>query len=811
MKDKQARRIEVMLEWRDVTAAAGHVVPSVADMMRIGATGDLWPPDVDLSVAMPWKDTFAHLLKQVKFGVVDPVGQMPDDLMVPDVVEPYPHGPGERVDQPPPTTPAAPAAERESPATEDHPVFMALRRWRQVEQEGNRAVQALKDTDLRRIVVTGSRSETEIRMLLPAGLRTFARRIAEIVAAAAPAVGVPSDVPRATESTMPSVPPPATASQSTAPPAAAPPSPRHVTFQPSHNIDPPDLPRPAETVDELSDLELADCYSPPAVPSATIRVKHAADGIDLRWPAAETGQPTVLYRVVSADRADAPYAPQDGVPVTVTEGLTHVDRRRFVAAVRHFQVWYHAGRTRAEAADVEPVLYAAGVAVGPVQDAHIAEDGPAVVGHWRVPAGSTRVQVLRIPHELADATGRGDLQYRILADQPNLKGFEDYGIERGHRYVYRVSVEAEVSGSSRLSAAVTADITVSAVLAPVTDLRVTPRPGEPDAFDLSWTPPAAGTLRIYRTKAGPAPGADERHNDEADLAKANLPLESWLRRPDTTGPDGRATMEKVPWPDDGGIKWTRAYFTPVTVLGGMAAVGQTVPWVRLGPVREAAIVERTYRQVLTFAWPAGADAVAAHEGLPGQDAESASQGESQMITLDEYKRQGGMHFARPLPPAGSSVHVRALAHSAGRTFHGPPVTLPYSGLTLLRYTVRTDRDRSQKPMAVVVQIFAKYDSPTPLPFTLVYHPERLPLHLGDGWPLESTPTGDPHAIGGIRFRPSHIPADPGQAAWTARVEGLSGYLRLFVCVEPAKLDTIALLDPPVGTLRLDPTPRRVER
>ena len=187
MVDRAGKRIEMLLEWRDLAAGAGHGVPTVADMMRIGASGEVRPEGVDLDAVEPWSRTIERLLLQFTFGDPDPVQNLPADLR-----------------QPSATARPRPAAT--SPgigrAGSGSPVMDALLSWWRAEQSTDRGLRRLKEHQLRSIVTTGSRSEAEVRRHLPGSLGSYARRIAEVIA-------------RSNEPTAPTVP-----ASSVGPPAA---------------------------------------------------------------------------------------------------------------------------------------------------------------------------------------------------------------------------------------------------------------------------------------------------------------------------------------------------------------------------------------------------------------------------------------------------------------------------------------------------------------------------------------------------------------------------------------------------------------
>lgn len=226
----------------------------------------------------------------------------------------------------------------------------------------------------------------------------------------------------------------------------------------------------------------------------------------------------------------------------------------------------------------------------------------------------------------------------------------------------------------------------------------------------------------------------------------------------------------------------------------------------LPPVSDAVVVEYTDRQVVTFSWPDGADEVWAWVGPHGFPAEAMMVGEPDKITLEQYMANGSLQL-RLLPWRGCAVHVVAASFRPGQTATGPPWSVKYDGLTRLHYTV----GRAQSPIPahtrLTVQISAEAEHLSAPPFTLVHNPDRLPLHREDGVGFRMRPVGDPRAVAGVRFRPTRLRKEPGDAAWLADGSWLGGYVRLFVCLEPERQMRVALLDPPIASLRIFPTDR----
>lgn len=831
--DKQTRRIEVLLDFRERALASGHSVPSTADMVRIAQTEEIWPSGIDTALAEPWRRTIEELLKQIHYGLADPIDTLSERLRRPSV-----EFVGSR-DEHRETTPVRPGAGA---------VLAALRRWRTTSQ-GRSELQALKDNHLNNIARTGSRTTAEIARLLPREAAGLAREMSEVVAnvltggAARPQDpagptpvlenAAPDDADAAPVAEVGPVAVPEVAqgaqgvsgaedeivAEDEATSSVRPARPLDADAEPAggwgpatrHRRDPPVPPRsgppdaraPGPSADpdgdeRLKALDLADGdYAVEPPPFALRKRRLPTGGTALSWPSAD-GAPVILYRLVAVDDFHPSLRPQDALPITVTTGSVYADDRPFECAVRHLQVWCHRGTTEEEAAATPPVLHAGLLVVAPPWDAVVAQDGGQVSGRWKVFEGVERVAVTRYRQSEWRRHRQGAQPVHLEWGEGNLSGFVDDGVVRGERYVYEVATEVSVGEVRYLSDALDFDVLVPGVLAPVQDLRVVER-GE--WVDLSWHRPPAGEVRLYRTPNGPEAGATSRPLPVGDLEdRAGLSMGARLPVPDELGPDGRGVMRGVRFLP--GL--TRMYVTPVTVLDGQAWVGRTVSTVRLPRVEHGLIVERTHRQVMTFGWPPGADTVWVWVGPVEQSVETAMQASrAEEITREQYVRQGGLYFRYPLPPRGCAVHAAAAAYTGGRTVVGRPVTLRYPGLVRLRYTVGIARDKPGQRMRLTVQIFAEHDNPSAPPFVLVHNPERLPLHLYDGEPIYMLPVGDPAAVEGMQFRPSQLAAPPDAPSWTAEQPALTGYVRLFVCLEGDQLSQVALLDPPPASLRLD--------
>ncbi|MGV9797680.1 hypothetical protein ACWDTP_06430 [Mycobacterium sp. NPDC003449] len=681
--------------------------------------------------------------------------------------------------------------------------------WRQeLVDSGAVAARSFKEAHLRLVLRSGRTDVEQIRAMLPGSVSDHAEAMARLLAELGPTPPTdPETSPGRHRSPDTSTRVPVTRP---GPPAGDPPQEPHGLREPD---DPPEpevsapAPEPDETALQPTDFATFQ-FGDQQPPGHGITIVHR-DGlsspgvVELSWPAHETDG-VALYRVVSAENL-APYGPDGEGVVAVTTRCATVDTRPLTAPFRHYQVWLNTGDTQDEALAAQPVLYAAAVLVNPVHDALIGADSGRVVGRWTVVAGISAVHVYRVPVEHADGDPQADTPYRILADTGNLAGFVDAEAVAGQRYVYRARCAVRVAGAWHLSEAAEVEVTVSSALSPVTDMVLDP--GDDGSLTLSWTPPRSGEVAVYLTQDGPGTESGELAEDALD--RAGLTAERRVSRPvaDQTGPDGRprSVMSGVAWPPD----WSRAYFTPVTTRDGRAVLGRIVSSVRTGSIGDIELADYCNKQVLTFDWPEGAASVVVYLAPKGHDPRTGLTGKSFEISLEEYEKYGGMHLTGQLPVEGCSLHLAPVAFSGGRRVIGALAGVEYPGLLRLQYAVRIGRDPNGFPTTATVAVRSERDVPGAPTFVLINNPQRIPLSVHDGQPVEVAPL---NAQGELADQPSTqlrwtaLTASGSGELWAANVAGLQGWIRLFVNItSPSQLRVVALLDPPVESLRLTVT------
>jgi hypothetical protein len=694
----------------------------------------------------------------------------------------------------------------------DDPRLDALMEWRQqLIDSGAVSRNSFKEAHLRLVLRSGRTDVKSIRAMLPGSVaqhaEDMARLLAELPAPSRAGTAESGAVQDAAGWHRPGV-------EDASPQADDDAESKRATLLPAAQPPGSPLRRAEETQFAASDFS-AFTFGEQSSEVHSIGLRRRQQGedrpgaLELTWPPylppAGAAEIVVIYRVVS-EEDNPPYTPDRAQLVAATTATLATDERPASGAVRHYQVWVNTGPTAAKALLAQPVKHAEAVLVSPVRDFIIREDNGQVIGHWSVPPAVSAVFIYRIP---ADEAGREGLQHRILTDSDNRAGFLDTLAPRGQTYVYRVRCAGTVDGLMRLSEASEATVEVSAVLAPVTDLSVGAQSADGSVFDLTWTAPPAGRVVIYRGQDRPNAGAETAELPEAALEQIGLSPELRLTQPVSQRQDqhgqSRSTMPGVSWPGN----WSRAYFTPVILLAGRALLGTTLSSVRTGVIRDVDLAEYCNKQVLTFDWPSGAAAVVVHLAPKGHDPRNALTGKSFEISLEEYEKYGGMQLTKQeLPAPGCSLHLAPVAFSGGRRVMGAIRSIEYAGLLRLQYAVRIGRDPDGSPTHATIAMRSQYDLPGSPAFVLINNPQRIPLSMNDGQAVDAAPVNDNGQITGEiskELRWSTLTTHGTGELWAANLRGLQGWIRLFVnSPRPARLRTIALLDPPVKNLRLTP-------
>lgn len=512
--------------------------------------------------------------------------------------------------------------------------------------------------------------------------------------------------------------------------------------------------------------------------------QDAAGTLRYTWEAPKVGG-VVLTRLVYRDDT-FPRSPERGRIIAVTSGSHALDSAPVTGACRYVEAWVHVGATEEEAKSTQPFLHARTALVAPVQDCVIKADGQDVIGAWTpVHSSVLRVEVHRVP--IAQAHEEWAVGEPVCPDEGNVDGFTDVSCPPGE-YEYRVGVWAMVDGNEKCSPLATVAVTVSGSLAPVEDLLAQPVPGRDDAVSLSWTAPAWGEVRIYRTPRPARAGSDDTDLDITALPGAGLKEEDWCRAPIRANGTGRR-IPSLGIGDD--AAWL--VFTPVTIGGSKARIGRHVTFTRTGSLQDVEIVERVDFQLLTFGWPAEAERVEVYVTKPGTPLPQPPGAPVAVMTQEQHRRLGGILLERgKLNRNGCAVHVLPAYTFEYKQRFGQPVTVNYPGLVVLGYQLAIETQqgllgkvRRTRTRRLEVR---STDDLVDVRAVLVHNDRQLPLSEQDGTVLLQLPS---------------VSLTAGQPAVLGQVEPPEfGWIRLFVLPRPGDAARpLALLDPVPAQLR----------
>lgn len=806
---KQEKREAALFEWVAAARAAGHDVPSSDELTTIAASPEVVGAATE-GPTLAWKATIEYILHQVKFGL-DPfavVQNLPQELLTPaEIATPARHS-RERENlasrvagslRRPSRTPAEVPADAPEPEPSKPDSVGALMEWRSRRiADGVEAAGGIKDATLRTLVQRKFISQEQIRKQLPGADSQMAAEIAGVLAKffpseTSPATPSPND--EATPHAAPSTPLAADREQSAPSPGSA-----------AADLDEPVV----EAPDQGLGLTHADfCefeYGENPIEPGAVTITRGPGGHRLVWePYLTSPDDTVIYRVV-ANEDVFPHKPEAGELLLATTNVEYEDPRFLTSAVRTYQVWCHVGVDERAARYRQPVLVAAGEVVSPVEDFKLTEDEGRVIAQWNVFPGTRSVRVYRVP--LSGGTrGINDPRHEILTNEPNLTGFVDAEVSRGETYLYRAMAEVTVGSTVRLANSVQKEIQVSVVLKPVLDVQIamsTERAGE---FELRWSTPPTGRVSIYRSNTAPPADLEGSEMPVDALSPQGLDETAQLKHPVVAADTTSSRMAGVPWPSS----WDRTYFTPVTIFGNKAKVGavkvQTRP---VAAVTDARIIERFNAQIVSFGWPAAAVSVLAWVAPRSLPAEQAIAGRpDEEIHLRQHRRDGGLTFSQLLP-AGCIVYLVPVAYSRGEQIRGEHVGISYPGLTRVQYSLRTVHEDAEGRV-VAVNLATDVDVDTPPPFVLVHNAERFPLGPHDGQTVKLIAPHTQQLAWQIVV--DRLVKGQSDTGWRTRLPMQPGFVRLFADARAVEIPLddgafpvrrIALADPPLDSLRLDP-------
>lgn len=550
----------------------------------------------------------------------------------------------------------------------------------------------------------------------------------------------------------------------------------------------------ALTVDKMAGYDWSE---PPHQPhDVAVRLSHNEQfpghwTAQVEWPE-RLGDGETVYRVIVADGQPVESDCDDAdMTLAVRQEPNAVDDtyiNRPFAPVRFYEVWAYAGPSVADAVTRSPYLFATGRVVWPPMMLEAFPDDGQIIGRWQ-PLPSSQYRWLRQGRREARSVRPTPDEATPVAEA----GFVDNDAEPGTPYRYVVFAGAVVDGSVQwCDTPATIKTELAVTLQPVLDLQVQHDPARPELVAISWTPPAAGNVEIYRSTT--APSAEIHRTGEVSeegLSAPELGLAEAVLVPNPTSLDaqtGRAVKRDVALP----AGEAEFYFTPVT--GAPRGPGRVPgkPVILLRPVAPGSpyLEDRVDWVLIAFEWPRGASTVRLYVTGPGGVVDPVNSQPLETIVEAEARSFGGFQIPRDRLAVGpQTLHLVAHKQHAGTEAFSDVVTVEHTFPILVRYSLEWQTGRFRGARGTV-----RLHSDHPiagLGLALMWSDVGLPLTRADGaqlalWAQNIVPGADAANVIDIKGCLGDRPLPT------------TGWLRLLS--DPGK--NVALLDPPAGQLNL---------
>jgi hypothetical protein len=201
-------------------------------------------------------------------------------------------------------------------------------------------------------------------------------------------------------------------------------------------------------------------------------------------------------------------------------------------------------------------------------------------------------------------------------------------------------------------------------------------------------------------------------------------------------------------------------------------------------------MQRVDWQLLTFDWPSSATQVQVFVTPQGSPVGDLGVPRAQ-LSRAVYEAQGGLRLSRVLPDEGCDLHIVPASFFGGQIVRGAAVTITYRGISRLWYRITVESSMKGRFFGGgtkrLVEIYTDRQLPADSRLILVHNDRRLPLDANDGQQV---------------FIAAATVA-PGQWAALERFAAKpgDGYFRMFAAPDPLASGNVAVLDPPLVSLR----------
>ncbi len=359
----------------------------------------------------------------------------------------------------------------------------------------------------------------------------------------------------------------------------------------------------------------------PLAPPAALRARVSADAVALAWDRASFAGP-VTYKI-SRLTSDPDGGPAQVRSLGSTSSTEFEDAGVPGGAIVAHEVRAVYGRRTSEPATTPPVLMARDITGLTARS-----DTSGVTLTWSLPVSAGQVVIER---EAGQEAGVNLPPRRARAEG---QSWRDNDMIPGVAFRYRVFAEYRDAGGA-LVRTPGAEVTASVVPRPqpVREIWAGTAGGR---TTIGWVRPPGGEVRIFAAGAPLAePGSEV---DLAELASRGRYVGTGQRRVGDENP-GKMVLT----------------YTPVTVDGGLAVAGTSVPHLAVAAPANPAVTDSGTELVLTFTLPPGvteAVVAARRDAPPAGPHDPAAQ--TWTVTNTKLEIDGGLHV--PAPPDGRPWH-----------------------------------------------------------------------------------------------------------------------------------------------------------
>lgn len=521
-------------------------------------------------------------------------------------------------------------------------------------------------------------------------------------------------------------------------------------------------------------------------------IRESDQGLKVSWPALSDDAAVVLYRVFYDDKRWPTLYP-GGQLLGVTTSTECLVELVADSPVAYLAVWANTGPDETSARESQPVLVAQGQHVWPPTHLRLSVNPARQVTASFIAAPGGTVEVRRRAGLFALTYDTGE---SLPGSDVSSNGFIDKNPPIGRPVQYGAfSIATLPDNSRRVSAGVVETAEVEAE-AEAVSLEV----GETDAgagsYRLSWTQPDHGDVLIFLTAEQPKSGLGDQIRTMEVLERYGLALECCLAHP-VRIEGSKRTMVDVPLDPS----WIKGHFVAAhKVRDDRVAVGPTHTVVRAQPPTHGIVIERVDTQVVTFGWPSGNAAiewahtdsrVEIYQSPRGQELTNPDPSHVlAYITQQEYQARGGVILDQSLPASGCALHLFLVVFNQGQRHLSPAHTIDYPGVVRLAYRVEpVQRDGHITAYRIMVKCDETLMS---LPLAVVQSRRHIPLY----------PEDPKCRI--VASRDLNLSPETGeQELLTLQAGPKSGPIRLFVNLGPSMCGGVAVLDPPLETLKVN--------